>query len=685
MFRSLRNSHFAVVASLFLLACCTTARALPAPHPANQAPSNKVAALSHYLLGPADVLTIAVEGYAQYSYAEVPVSPDGKISLPFFGTYKVTGHTVKQLQEQLTAKLRQRMRDPHLTVALLRPRPIEVYAVYVLGNGVKTPGVVQIQTNYRLTEALAKAGGLAGRPEETIATLTRGDNKPIEVDLTKLIAQPSSAANLRVKPNDVLTLTLMEPKRITIDGDLTRPGVYLMRQYPTPGAAELPLNAHLRDAIIAAGNLKSPYPRFTSDGSGTDTSPATQYTGYILRGKERIELNVDALNDFTDRAANVALEPNDYVRVQAVAPTRVVIQGNVKQNGDIFLPKGASVIDAIAAAGGLTQTTDKVAVSVSRSGKIIPVDLNRALLQNDPAANIPLINGDNILVADPATITITLSGELTRPDVVKLPPGTALLDAIAGAGGLKIDPADARINILRTGANGTQSVLHIDAVGLYRRNDLSQNVKLQDGDVINVASVHHPTVFIAGEVATSGVQLIDEGEGIAEVIARAGGPTLKAALTHVAVKRGNETLNVDAYDAVRNGKALDFKLQDGDYVVVPPIEKKVMVMEAVLHPDYYPIPERGDLTVLGAISLAGGTTNDAIVKQIVLLRPTPKGVEHHIFSLQDIQKGDWSANTVLQNGDVVYVPRRNVTPTLLNKVQSTLGTLLLVPRLLGGF
>lgn len=644
-----------------------------------------------YLLGPGDIISVTVEGYPQYTHDQVPVSPDGKITLTFYGAHKVNKLTVSQVQQLLLTQLRKRMRNPRLTVSLARPRPQEYYAVFVLGNGVRSPGVIQIHPNYRVTEAIAKVGGLAARPDDVSATLTRGKAAPIKVDLVSLLAKPSSPTNIKLAPNDVLTLTQQEAKRITIDGDVARPGIYLLRRFPAPGAPELPLEPKLRDAIIAAGSVKSPYPRpatpiSTSSSAGEASAPpaAPRFTAYILRGSERIPLNIEALGDFTDRNANVALLPNDYVRVEVVPPTRVVMQGLVRQSGELLLTPGSNVIDAIAAAGGLTLPSDKVVVSVSRAGNIIPVDLNRALLRNDPTANPLLLSGDNVLVEEPATILVTLSGEFARPSLARLKPDTTLLDAIAGAGGLKVDPADARLSLVRNLPNGKQTVLFIDPVGLFRRNDLSQNVRLQDEDVINVASIRRATVYVMGEVNTVGVQTLGEKEGLAQVIARAGGPTPRAALTKIMVQRGSTTQMVDAYDSIKEGAPTKFELQEGDYIVVPPIKNRVMVMEAVANPSFYPIPEKGELTALAAISLAGGATSDAVTKQIAILRPTDKGVTTQLLSLKDIRQGKWAGNTVLQDGDVVYVPRRDLTPSLLNRVQQTMGTLLLGTRVFGG-
>ena len=221
--------------------------------------------LAAYQLGPGDVLNVSVELYDEYSHPEVEVAPDGKINLPVYGSVMASGHTIAEVQAVLAERLGRRMRHPNLSVTLIQPRPAAVFNVYILGTGVKEPGVVPISPDFRITEALAKAGGLTTRPEDITATVTRGQGKPEPIDIATVLAKPSSAANQLVLPNDVLTFNLVEPPRVTVDGDVTRPGVYLLRRFPTPGLPELPLHPHLRDLLLAAGSLKSPYETTRSD------------------------------------------------------------------------------------------------------------------------------------------------------------------------------------------------------------------------------------------------------------------------------------------------------------------------------------------------------------------------------------------------------------------------------------
>ncbi len=338
-----------------------------------------------------------------------------------------------------------------------------------------------------------------------------------------------------------------------------------------------------------------------------------------------------------------------------------------------------------------------------RGAQVLPVDLTRAGF--DPTADVPLRSGDLVLVNEPQIIRVQVTGAVNNPGALRLTPGMPVLDAIARAGGLSIKPEAARITILRSPAlqspansddlAGTtlvapiltrQDTLQVDAVALYTRNDLRQNVRLQDGDLVSVTQIQSSIVTISGEVAKPGPYEIQEGESLPELLARAGDATTDAALKSVVLKRGADSKVVDIYSAVTTGQKSDVTLQNGDFVVVPRNESRVVVMQAVNRPGTYAIPENRVLTVTDALSLAGGPRDGARIKEIALLRPNPRaenGVERRIITLDKIYKGDLSENVALQNGDVLYVPTAKGGGSLLNSLGQVIGTLTGL-RYLGG-
>ncbi len=92
----------------------------------------------------------------------------------------------------------------------------------------------------------------------------------------------------------------------------------------------------------------------------------------------------------------------DVVHVPSIqqGSSRMFIFGEVREPGVYTYSEGISVLDAIAQAGGWTQTAQRSAVYVSRpaSGEVIPVDLD-ATLGNGQAAMAPALEpGDFVVV-----------------------------------------------------------------------------------------------------------------------------------------------------------------------------------------------------------------------------------------------------------------------------------------------
>ena len=629
----------------------------------SKAPQNVGMSKGQYTLGADDVISVTVLRHPELSVEQITVPSSGQIDLPEAGTIRVVGRTTNGVAQEISRVLGETMIAPQVTVSLKQGR---ARRLFVLG-AVARPGVYDIKPNWRITEALAAAGGLPGRTDETTATLARAGQNPITIDLTAALGNPASSANRTVLAGDVLSLQAAEPQRVTVSGDVLKPDLYPLRRAP-----------RLLDALNAAGGLRQ---------------RASETRGFLLRGGKRLPLDLADAVEFRVPTANIALQSGDLITVENIPPLQVTVTGPfIKNAGNFQLSPQAGVVQAIAQAGGLTVPPEQVVASVRRGMQVLPVDLTRAAL--DPRADVPLETGDAVLVNEPTIIRVQVTGTVNRPGELRLPPGTPVLEAVARAGGLGIKPEAARISILRSsptstdpGGDTSQNTLGVDATALYTRNDLSQNVPLRDGDLVSVTQIQSSVVTISGEVARPGPYEIQPGESLPELIARAGGQTGDAALTRVVLKRNTNSQPVDVYNAVTTGGKSDVVLQSGDFVVVPRNDNHVVVMQAVVRPGNYTIPENRNLTVTDALSLAGGPRDRGAIKEVALLRPDPRaenGVQRRIISLDKIYKGDLSENVKLQSGDVLYVPGAKAQGSLLGSLGQVVGTLTGL-RYLGGF
>lgn len=690
----------------------------------------------YYKLGPLDVISILVEGHPEFSDPNILVPSDGRIYLPAAGSMAINGMTIRQVTNLVTRKLSNRLREPRVTVSVRSLRSRASGYVNVVGDAVK-PQIVQIRPGWRLTEVLAKVGGVADRLDETKATLSRRGVGQIKVDLFQAASRPLSKANLRLKPNDVLSIMNVEP--VTLIGDVEKPAAYRWQTASTlldainkagglkktpqdseayvvrrgrrievklqdalafkPGAnfrlqpgdvvsvkAVDPISligavekpdtyswqraSTVLDAVYSAGGLKQA-PRDTR--------------AYIVRHGRKIDVRVEEALDFKNPKDNLALRPGDVLTVEAIPPLHVAVLGAMARTPGYYeVRRGEGVLEAILKAGGTTGPYDQVIATVRRGDAQLPIDLRRLLIANDPEANIKLQEGDTITLAEIDLIRVQVVGRVTAPGVLRIKPNSTLNDALTLAGGLALPRESARISILRKASDGNDIILKINVVALVDARDPSQNTRLRDGDLITVAEEKARTVFLSGEVVKAGAYQIAEGEGVPELLTRVGGVEAAAALSRVIVRRGDKPYSVDVYGALKRGeKGPNFPLQDGDFVVVPKNTARILVMGAVNNPNYFPIPERGSLTLLEALIGAGFTTQNAKVKEVAVIRQ-PTGaqlkpdtpVKPIVVSLDKLRSGQIGAgNFVLQPNDIVYVPPATAKASLLQQIPSTLGTI----------
>ncbi len=348
----------------------------------------------------------------------------------------------------------------------------------------------------------------------------------------------------------------------------------------------------------------------------------------------------------------------------------VYVDGLVRTPGQVQLEEGSGVVQALAQAGGLTVPLDgeRVVGSLRRGKSVTRIDVGQLALS--PEANLPLRRGDVLLFVEPPIIRVQVTGPVGKPGELRLPPETTVIEAIADAGGLLGERDSADIAVLRTMTDGSRHTLNLDSDKLFSLSDLSQNVVLKDGDLVSISRRLTQSVTVGGEVKTPGSYPFKTGDDVVALLNRAGGATPWAALSHLTVTHRDGTLEtVDALQAVNaGGPAGTLKLRDGDYLVAPRLENRVLVMQAVRTPGYYPIPEGKVLSLGEALSAAGGPQIRANLNDILLLRRSGDKIARTSLRLNQSKAGKLVADTPLQGGDVIFVPDGKLSVSPLSQL-----------------
>jgi len=412
------------------------------------------AASPSYRLGPDDRISVLVQSHPELS-GDFLLPADGIIDLPGVGRTVATGKTLDELTELITAGLRTTLRDPQVHVNLTEQRP---QRIFVLGD-VARPGAYDLKPEWRITEALAVAGGQLATPADCRAILLRNDERTIRDLPTVLRNDPG--ANPALQPGDVLTIERIELFPVYVTGAVKAPDMYQLRA--GGGAVE---------ALALAGGL---------------TAQVAELTAVVMRGSEEAAaLDLDAALVKHNAKANIPLRRGDLLIVKPRDQVSVYVMGAVNRPGLFELLAGSGVVEAIAQAGGFTLPERDLRIALVRGAKTVAeVNVADAFAGANPCANLPLQPGDVVKVDSIYVLPVTVSGKVKNPGPYELKTGDRLLDALAAAGGTLENAAVSRLTLVHR--DGT--LVTVNLARSLQQGDMTQNLLLAPGDHIIVPEV----------------------------------------------------------------------------------------------------------------------------------------------------------------------------------------------------
>jgi polysaccharide export outer membrane protein len=319
------------------------------------------------------VVDISVTSHPGYDRS-VTIQPDGKIFFPSVGEVKAAGMTVPQLRERLLAGLDEQLNHPDLTISLREIRSV-VKRVSVLGE-VRAPNVIDLQPRWRVTEALAAAGGPTDNADLSRVTITRG-RQVLTLDLAPATRSGRADQNLELEPGDLIIIPEGTRPTILVLGEVLKPGPYSLEQ-----------GAKVMDALSQAGG-----PSANADlRSATISRPGVD-------GLQAVDLN--AILTGGDLSLNVPLVNGDTLYVPPTS-RKVYVVGEVGHSGSVPLRGGERLMDALMAAGGPSREADRAKASLIRrkgeaDAEITRVDLNK-LFSGEMKQNHALEDGDVLFI-----------------------------------------------------------------------------------------------------------------------------------------------------------------------------------------------------------------------------------------------------------------------------------------------
>ncbi|MER3435160.1 MAG: hypothetical protein C4288_17530 [Leptolyngbya sp. ERB_1_1] len=388
-------------------------------------PAADTADADSYALGAGDRLRVDIFNVPEYS-KEYQVLVNGTLNLYRVGSISVAGLTIRQAQTAIAAKYARVLKEPTIDVSLITARPLNV--------------------------AIA---GEVGKPGTYALTFGDGGKFPT---VTKLIREAGGMN----RSADARQVIVRRPQR-------------------SGGDQEIRLNMW---ELFTTGNIRQ---------------------DLTLRDGDSVFIPAASSVNLAE-AAQMA---DANFSVSSTQPVSIAVVGEVARPGPYTIKDQTPTLSgAIREAGGIKQLANLKEVKVRRNtrngtAQTISVDLWQLLKSGDLNQDLVLQQGDTIEIPTalalntaearqlgdasfaPASVKVTVVGEVTKPGQIEVPLNTPLNQALLSAGGFTRQANRRRVELVRLNPNGSVTRRDV-SVDLSRNVDEQGNPLLQNGDVLVV-------------------------------------------------------------------------------------------------------------------------------------------------------------------------------------------------------
>ncbi len=193
----------ASVGFAILAAGCAAGTGADAP------PVSQAAVTEPYVIGPGDHLGVFVYDNPQLSVTDLPVQPDGLISLPLIQDLPASGKTPSELSAEVASSLKKYVKEPNVTVMVHDfVGPVD-RQIRVIGEAAD-PQAIAYREHMTLLDVMIQTRGLtrfaAGNRAVIIRRVGPGKRISFRVHLANLIKDGDVSENVDMQPGDTLII-----------------------------------------------------------------------------------------------------------------------------------------------------------------------------------------------------------------------------------------------------------------------------------------------------------------------------------------------------------------------------------------------------------------------------------------------------------------------------------------------
>lgn len=190
--------------------------------------------------------------------------------------------------------------------------------------------------------------------------------------------------------------------------------------------------------------------------------------------------------------AEILVNPKIDVNLIKRHAMTVWVLGQVQRPGVVEFKDGDTITSAVAQAGSYTAEARLEAAVLTRRGsdKTVPIDLKKLYRDGDLSQNYELEEGDVLYLPEDTFNRFYVLGEVFRPGLYMLKDNASVLSAVSQAGGPTDRGSMKGVMLVRGDINNPEK----RTVDLNKmvKGDLSQDVKLEAGDVVYVPETNKP-------------------------------------------------------------------------------------------------------------------------------------------------------------------------------------------------
>lgn len=433
-----------------------------------------------YVIAPGDEVLLTLWGSVDADLRLI-VDRGGRVSVPRVGAIQVGGVRADQLAAVVEKRVAQVFKNFQLSVSLGQLRGIRVF---VTGFVVK-PGTYTVSALSTVVGALMRAGGPSAAGSFRQIELKRDGAVVARFDLYDLLLKGDRSADRLIQAGDVVHVGAVGTQ-VGVIGSVNRPTI-----------VEMATGETVADALRMAGGFSAVADRSRIAIERLQERTAQRVAELALPRDEKLPLSQgDVLRAFSAAEAVLSIQKQNK---------RVRVDGEVARPGEYVLSPDSTLLDALAAAGGLTPAAFVYGTQFTRASVRATQQENYDRALRDLETDFARARGTQRLSTAEQAASTEAQAAATARLIERLralkPNGRVVLQLTPGAS--ELPP-----------------------------------LVVEDGDRLYIPP-RPTTVGVFGSVFNTGSYLYSDGRALGDYLRLAGGPTKGADESSIFVVRSN--------------------------------------------------------------------------------------------------------------------------------------------------